>query len=127
MSWSFSRNRTPNCDGNPARSRAPIFSRKPAVCSREKTPSEKSMKPALAINCAIRSRSVSAKGRRSRRVDRNVTMAGPETIQLQRDTVYKPRLLDGNICARHARSQRTKDVSTKFVAKDERDWQPAPA
>jgi uracil-DNA glycosylase family protein len=30
-------------------------------------------------------------------------------------------------CARHARNQRTKGVSTKFVAKDETDWQPAPA
>src|SRR5438105_7325527 len=69
---------TANSDGKPALFQPRIFSRKAAVCSREKTPNEKRMKSRFAISSARRSISSSLNGRR---INRGVSRTAMELMK----------------------------------------------
>src|SRR6266699_1247815 len=77
-----------NCDGSPRRSHPMILSTKARVCSRVKTPSEKRMKPVLAISSPKRSISSSRNGRR---IKHGVSRTGIPIINTntQRVSIYK--------------------------------------
>src|SRR4051812_36413168 len=122
MSRLSSRKITANCDGNPAPARRISFSRKPWVCSREKRPREKRMKPSSAISSAILSRSSSTKERRTRR--------GVFRFAIKKMVVppgsAESTAIRWEKCARRRDKARSHYMGKKFVSTNERDWIPAP-